>query len=562
MYSLLYKYIILLMLYCGICHTAALAQKSHLVTTSPDNHPKLVIGIVIDQMRYDYLYRYWDKYGDGGFKRLLREGFNCQNTQYNYVPTYTGPGHASIYTGTTPEWHGIVGNNWYVRERESTIYTCEDTTVQTVGSTSLAGLMSPNLLLATTITDELRLWSNMRSKVIGICLKDRGSILPAGHIPNAAYWFDGATGNWISSTYYMQQLPAWVQNFNEKQLAANYLHNSWDTYLPITDYYESLSDTQHFKNPFKNAPEAHFPYTLDTIKARGLYNNDLIRATPYGNTFTVDFAIEALQAEKMGRGDYTDFLALSFSSPDYIGHQFGVRSIEVEDCYVRLDRDIERFLKFLDKYIGKKNVLVFLTADHGGAETPAHMQSLRIPAGVISETQLQTELNEYFNHFYRTPDSLQWVSSVINQNVYFNHALAQAADVGIEDLEAMTVDLLEKIEGVVYAFDRRTLRTALPNNMQVERFRKGFHQKRSGDVVFMLEPAWFEGEYAVKGGTTHGSGYNYDTHIPLLWYGWRIKAGESARPVWITDIAPTLANFLHLMEPNAAIGTPISGLTK
>ncbi len=295
--------------------------------------PKLVVGIVVDQMRYDYLYRYWSKYGRGGFRRLLGEGFSYENAHYNYVPTYTGPGHASIYTGTTPSMHGIVGNNWFVREEGKGTYVTEDKTVQAVGGTAAAGQQSPHYMLTSTITDELRLATNFQSKVIGVCIKDRGSILPAGHSANAAYWYDGSNGAFISSTFYQDSLPQWVRKFNAQNRAVRYLDKPWETLLPLAQYTESTADEVAWEGAFKGEAKPVFPHNLpalsgalaaagqsnlqaDAAKAPVVTtrNLDLIRSTPFGNSLTTDFALETIRAERLGQRGQTDFLALSFSS--------------------------------------------------------------------------------------------------------------------------------------------------------------------------------------------------------------------------------------------------------
>ncbi len=306
-------------------------------TRKPDTSPKLVLGIVVDQMRYDYIYRFWNKYGNGGFKRLVNEGFFCRNTHYNYMPTYTAPGHASIYTGTTPAVHGIVGNNWFVKEENKSTYCTDDKTVKTVGSTSAAGEMSPANMWSSAITDELRLVSNFQSKVIGISLKDRSSILPAGHLANAAYWFDSQNGAFITSTHYMQDLPSWAAKFNAQDKAKEYLSKSWTTLLPVQQYTESLPDDNPFEGLFKGEQKPVFPHNLPEIFKQDGY--EAIRYTPFGNSMVTDFALTAILAEKLGKGAATDFLAISYSSTDYIGHRYGPRAIELEDTYLRLDED-------------------------------------------------------------------------------------------------------------------------------------------------------------------------------------------------------------------------------
>ncbi len=311
-------------------------------TAKSNSKPKLVVGIVVDQMRYDYLTRFESKFGNGGFNRMISEGFNCKNNHFNYVPTYTGPGHTSIYTGTTPKYHGIISNNWYDKSTKETVYCAGDDTVASVGTDNKAGKMSPHRMQTTSFADENRLFTQGRGKTIGISLKDRGAILPAGHTANAAYWFHGRDeGSWISSSFYMNELPKWVSDFNTSEAAESYL-KVWNTLYEISTYTESGTDENNFEGGFKGKDKATFPYDLAALSKdnRGF---DILKATPYGNSLTTDFAIAAIKAEELGQDDITDVLTVSFSSTDYVGHNFGVNSKEVEDTYIRLDKDIERF---------------------------------------------------------------------------------------------------------------------------------------------------------------------------------------------------------------------------
>lgn len=353
--------------------------------------PKLVVGIVVDQMRWDYLYRYYDRYQANGFKRILNEGFTCENTYINYVPTVTAIGHSTIYTGSVPAIHGITGNDFIIEATGKNMYCTDDTTVSTVGSSSNAGKMSPRNLLASTITDELKLATNFRSKVIGISLKDRGSILPAGHAANAAYWFDNATGNWITSTFYVNALPSWVNKFNDQKLPEKYLKQDWNTLYDIKTYVQSSPDDNPYEGKFSGSTTSTFPVKTSTLFTNKNY--DIIRSTPYGNTLTVDMAKAAIDNEQLGNNVVTDFLAVSFSSPDYIGHKFGVNAIEVEDTYLRLDMDIANLLSYLDTKVGKGNYIVFLTADHGAAHNPNFLIDNKIPAGYFAGGQVQKDLN-------------------------------------------------------------------------------------------------------------------------------------------------------------------------
>src|SRR5215218_2953988 len=379
--------------------------------------PKLVVGIVIDQMRWDYLYRYYDRYKENGFKRMLNEGFSCENTFINYIPTVTAIGHSTVYTGSVPAIHGIAGNDFIIQASGKTMYCTEDTTVATVGSSSDEGKMSPRNLLTSTITDELKLATNFRSKVIGISLKDRGSILPAGHAANAAYWFDNATGNWITSTYYMKELPAWVKQFNSQKLPEKYLKQDWNTLYDIKTYVQSTVDQNRYEGKFMANAVSSFPIKTSTMFENGF---DIIRSTPYGNTLTMEMARAAIENEQLGKNVVTDFLALSFSSPDYIGHKFGVNAIETEDTYLRLDKDLGSLFTYLDRKLGAGNYVAFLTADHGAAHNPNLLIDNKIPAGYWSGGQFMKELNIQLDQNFHVPDI---VISFSNSQVHLNNSV-------------------------------------------------------------------------------------------------------------------------------------------
>lgn len=515
--------------------------------------PKLVVGIVVDQMRYDYLYRYWDKYGDEGFRKLVKQGFNFKNNQYSYVPTYTGPGHASIYTGSIPALNGIIGNNWYSRERNEMVYCVEDETVSTVGSTSDAGKMSPANLLTTTITDELRLATNMGSKVIGVGLKDRGSILPAGHLGNTAYWFDSPTGNWITSTYYRSDLPQWVQAFNKQKYPDQYLGEPWNTLLPIAEYTESTADDVPWEETLPGEEKPVFPHNLPAIREK---DYELLRSVPAGNTITKDFALAALRGENLGKGDFTDFLAVSFSTIDYIGHKFGPNSIEAEDALLRLDREIGELINEIEQEVGKGEVLFFLTADHGAAHVPAFLKENNIPAGVASSGTVRDSAEAYLDRIYGSGD---WVEQYTNQQVYLNRELIDNKKLNLMDVQQRVATYVMRLESVMRAVAAGTLQNTNWGRGLMGLVESGYNAQRSGDVIILLEPGWFEGG---SKGTTHGSYSNYDTHVPLIWFGWNVEPGESSVPTEIADIAPTIAAWLYIQEPNGSVGRPLQEYMK
>ena len=517
--------------------------------------PKLIVGIVVDQMRVDYLTRYESKFGEGGFKKLIKGGYFNKNANFNYVPTYTGPGHASIFTGSVPRVNGIISNDWYDKKTGKNMYCAQDETVTTVGSTSNAGKMSPRNMLTTTIGDEMRLATNMQAKVIGISQKDRASILPTGHTANAAYWYDGSNGAFITSTFYMQQLPLWVIAFNDKKLPEKYLSQDWTTLLPIASYSESLPDDNAFEGLFKGESKPVFPHKLAELKEKNKGLN-MIRATPFGNSLTKDFALEAIKNEQLGADAVTDLLSVSFSSTDYVGHQYGINAIETEDTYLRLDKDLEELINYLEKNIGKDNFVIFLTADHGGAHNAAYLQSLKVPAGLIDEKGIEDAMKAHLKEVFG--DTL--VMSFSNQQFFLNHTTLAKNKLKLKEVTMEAARFALTLEGVANAYSLYdVIASSQSNDVALSRIYMGFNDVRSGDVILNYLPAYLD--YG-KTGTTHGAAYSYDTHVPLLWYGWKINQGSSYEPVNISDIAPTLSSFLDISFPNGCGGKPIGGLVK
>ncbi|MFT4031874.1 MAG: alkaline phosphatase family protein [Siphonobacter sp.] len=520
-------------------------------TTLPDR-PKLVVGIVVDQMRYDFLFRYASKYSKGGFKRLLGEGYNCAYTHYNYMPTITAPGHTSIYTGSIPAIHGIVGNEWFDRGLGREVYCTEDSTVVASGGTgSPAGKMSPKNVLATTITDQLRIATNFKSRVIGVSQKDRGAIIPAGHTAEAAYWFDSRDGSWISSTFYMNDVPNWVKAFNAKKLPNKYLEKPWTTLLPIEQYTESTADDMPYESPIPGEKKPVFPHEVAGT-FQGFYEN--FRKTPFGNSITKDFAIEVLKNEKLGKGEATDFLAVSFSSTDYVGHSFGPNSIETEDTYLRLDRDIEELLSFLDTWVGKENVLVFLSADHGVSDVWEFSQEHHIEAGSLQ--QVTKTVRQALNDAYGEAD---WIQYFGNYQLYLNPEVLKAKKLTFSQVYPLVKEtLMTKIKGIANVLDLHDFASLQINDNQAYFVKNGYNLKRGGDFMIVTQPGWIDG-YA-RNGTGHGTPSNYDTHIPCLFYGWKVPHGRTGANTYVADIAATLSYMLDILEPSGCIGKPVEDL--
>ncbi len=512
--------------------------------------PKLVVGIVVDQMRYDYLTRFYNKYGDGGFKRMINEGFNCKNNHYNYVPTYTGPGHASVYTGTTPKYHGIIANDWYDKTLKASVYCAGDKTVQSVGTASTAGQMSPRRMKTTSFADENRLFTQLQGKTIGISIKDRGAILPAGHTANGAYWFNGKEeGNFITSSFYMNSLPNWVNAFNNSDTAENYL-KVWNTLYNINTYTESGSDLNAFEAGFKGKETATFPYDLSVLKTenRGF---DILKATPYGNSIVADFAIAAIDGEQLGKDAITDVLTVSFSSTDYVGHNFGVNSKELEDTYIRLDKDLERILKTLDAKVGVGEYTVFLTSDHGAVEVPAYLQSVNIPAGYFNREGLKEKLEAFLFKQFNVSNVIENIS---NNQIFLDRARLQLLDIDVDNVQDALVNELITYKDIEKVYSAKTMQTAAFTTGIEKLLQNGYNQKRSGDVIMVKSPAVIS--YG-RTGSTHGSALNYDTHVPLLFFGKGIAKGSTITKTEITDIAPTISALLGVSFPNGATGQPL-----
>lgn len=531
------------------------AQKTTAAKTDASvRRPKLVIGIMVDQMRWDFLYRYHDRYAsNGGFKRMMNQGFNCENTFIPYAPTVTACGHTTVYTGSVPAIHGITGNAWWDYEKNRTVYCSEDKTVKTVGSSSAAGEMSPRNNFATTICDELRLATNFRNKVIGIAIKDRGGILPAGHSANAAYWYDGGSGNWITSTYYMNDLPQWVKNFNSKKVTDAFYEKGWNTLYPINTYTQSTKDENNYEAKAFGSDQKGFPYDLKRFTGK---NYSAVSVTPYGNTMTMMMAKDAIAYEEMGKDSITDFLAVSFSSPDYVGHSFGPNSIEVEDTYLRLDKDLGELFDYLDKMVGKDQYLAFLTADHGVAHVPGFLTEHKLPGGAVDDNKLVSDLNTILNEKYGKNGL---VLSAYNYQISLNHNEIDSSKLDRDKIVSDVIRYAKNIQGIDRVFEIDELMEQ-PMQMDVKnRLANGWHPKRSGDIQLIFSPGWIDGGSV---GTTHGLWNPYDSHIPLVWYGWGIKPGKTNQELHMTDIAATLAALLRIQMPNGCVGKPILSIVQ
>lgn len=515
--------------------------------------PKLIVGIVVDQMAYEYLYRFQAHYREGGFKRLMNEGTNARNMHYNYVPTYTGPGHASIYTGTTPSNHGIVANDWYDYPSDSELNCVYDAKAKSVGTDSEKGNYAPTRLKVTTITDQLKM-TKPGAKVISMSIKNRGAILPGGHLSDGTFWFDDTNGKFISSTYFMKELPQWVNEFNDKKLADKYSSSQWNTYFPIEKYKESIADNVPYEHLLGTSKAPVFPYDLNKISTKD-DQYQILTATPFGNQILNDLAIDAIKKTDLGKDNITDFLTISFSSTDLVGHLFGPQSKEIQDTYIRLDLEIERLLNTLDISIGRGDYTVFLTADHAVVPVPQYLTDNNLPGGYVFLKDETSKINDSLKSKF----GKDLIIHSTNLNFYYDRQYMNENSITNEEVDKIVVPALEAIYGVKAVYTRNELMHSCGDRW-FDMVQAGFHPKESGDVILILESGFLAksspSEITGKG-TSHGSPFAYDTHVPFLIYGKGIPKKQIVRKTTIVDIAPTIAHLLNISFSHATIGDPI-----
>lgn len=546
------RYVIFFLLILTFSNVTA-QQKAKSTYPSTVARPKLVVGIIVDQMRWDYLYRYYSRYGNGGFKRLVNDGFSAENTLIPYTPTLTACGHASVYTGTVPAINGIIGNNWFDPQLGRDVYCVEDKNIKTVGNNSPEGLMSPKNLLVTTVTDELRLATNFKSKVISISIKDRGAILPGGHTANGAYWYDDLSGTFITSSHYMNELPDWVKQFNARKWPDHFFAKDWNTLYPIETYINSDADNKPYERLFKDEKTPTFPHLFKQYVGK---NYSMMASMPYGNTITLEMAKAAINAEKLGQTGNTDFLAVSLSSTDYVGHQFGPNSVEAEDTYLRLDQDLAALFANLDQKVGKGNYLVFLTADHGATHVPAFSKENKMPGNGFSTRRFKPELDSLISAKFKVKKA---IFALINNQVIFDHEAIREAKADYNQIKQLTVDYLVKQDGILNAVDIKNINNSTVPPEIKTKIINGYNARRSGDVYYLYDA----GAYPSTGpGTGHGAWNPYDSHIPAVFMGWGVKPGKTNKEYYMTDIAPTISALLRIQQPSGSVGHVITELIK
>ena len=525
----------------------------------PPEKPRLVVGIVIEQLRYDHIERFRDRFGDGGIKKLINEGTYFRNANFQYMLTQSAPGYATISTGAEPSSNGIPSDSWYLPLRNELIYSTKDAAVNPVGGSFESGLHSPVNLQASTFADELKMSTNRNAKVYSIGIKENSAILSAGHSADGVFWFDNTTGTWMSSTYYTDSLPSWVTDFNALNSSESYLSGTWEPFRQADVYKDCQPDTNSFETGFGSVN--FFPYDLKKIRSKEVTGPktgySLLRETPYANSLTTSFALRLIDQEKLGRDDVTDFLSICYSATDYIGHRFGPTSMEMGDAVLRLDDEIRYLLTYLNDSIGKRNILVYFTSTHGISEIPSILEKSRIPSGYFRQNQAVQLLRSYINAVYGEGD---WVKGYSERQVFLNRTLIEDARLPLEDVQKKVARFLAQFSGVAAAYPYSAFEANDFSNGNLRRIMNNFSPQRSGDVIITLNPGWVEkeGDYV----TNHNSPYECDSHVPLIWYGWIVNRETVTRKVNMTDIAATLSSLCKVPFPNACTGEPMNELLR
>lgn len=538
--------VILFICFCFITYS----QEAYI----PPDRPKLVIGIIVEQLRFDQIEKFRDRFSDNGIKRLLNEGTFYRNAEYDYILTQSAPGFATISTGAEPAFHGITSDSWYLPLRNEQIYCTKDISVNPVGGSYESGLHSPANLVASTFSDELKMSTNRKAKVFAVGIKESAAILGAGHAADGAFWFDNVSGTWMTSSYYMQNLPSWVNDFNAARHPEKYLNSIWNLFKPVGYYSACLPDTNRHESGFGGIN--FFPYDLRKIAQKSERKQDrdfsMLRETPFSDALTTQFVLRLIENEQLGKDEVTDYLSVCYSSTDYIGHRFGPSSVEMADAIFRIDYEIEMLLKSLNENIGKKNILVYFTSAHGVSEVPSVLESNRIPAGVFRQNQSLQLLRSYLNAVYGEGD---WVKGYSEKQFFLNRTLIEDARIPLEEIQKKVARFVVQFSGVAAAYPISYFEANDFGNGNLKKILNNFSPQRSGDVIIVLNPGWIETESGYV--TNHNSPYEYDIHVPLIWYGWTVDRLSVTRKVNITDIAPTLSTLCRIPFPNASTGEPM-----
>ena len=517
----------------------------------PSEKPQLIINIQISQFRYDYIPRFWDKLSDQGFKRMINRGSYCENTSYHYLFSDVGVGSATIATGTNPSQHGIIARSWYNNLSDGIVDYVYDEKSNTIGGSWEAGKFSPSKLMTSTYADEIKISNNFQSKVIGVSMAPAPAIFSTGYTADGVYWFNAEEGTFISSSYYMDSLPKWVVDFNAKEFASVYIENDWNTLLPMSEYTASLLDNNDYEPGIFG--QKVFPYSLKDLskKFKRKEKFEVLQYTPFGMNLLKDFAISAIVGEGLGNDEYTDVLTISFTETENIGNLFGPLSVEMEDLVLRLDKEIAHLLDFVEQNLGRENVLVILTAEHGVSHLPEYLKDHKIPSGYFNAGSSISLLASYMNNIYGKGD---WIKQYHGQQIYLNRTLIEDAKLDLSEVQTNVANLMLQFTGVANTMTASTLQATNFTSGVFSDMQNGYNQKRSGDVLIQFTTGWAENPITSDELTIP---YGHDPRVPLIWYGWKIGRNTVRRPVDLTDIAPTISTLLEIAYPNSSSGTPI-----
>lgn len=508
--------------------------------------PRLVVRVVVEQMRYEMLLRYWDRFGDDGFKKLVDEGVVCRNAKIGYAYPQRSSGFATIATGSFPSMHGVVSDQWYDRLSSGSTQAVENPGYHGVGGESANGRYAPHHLLASTTGDEMKLM-NSRSKVYSLGLHPASAVLGAGKMSDGAFWFEDETANWMTNTFYMDSLPRWVRDFNGKDLENLYMDRKWELSYPEDTYTASTADDHESEEGFMLLYRHQFPYNLKTLR-RKAHGYKYLKYTPFGNTYTKDFALALITHEKLGEDEHTDLINIAFSASAYVNQLFGPRSVEMEDLYLRLDRQIAHLLTFLEENFSRDRVLFVLTSDRGAADTYPFRKEKGLAAKEFNPRQGMTLLRSYLNVVYE-PD--QWISGYSHRQIYLNHSLIDQKGYDIGDFQEKVSRFMVKKSGVSYALKATTIKNSSYSEGMMQMIQNSFHPARSGDVFLVLEPGITEKP------DRSGSIYSYDTHVPMMWWGNGFPQGTINDEIHLRDVAPTISYLLDIPYTDASFGKPI-----
>lgn len=531
--------------------------------------PRLVLQITVDQMRADLPMRYYDRLGAGGLRMLLDSGVFYRNAHHAHANTETIVGHTTLATGTHPSVHGMIGNTWFDHETGFTTYNVEDgryrlltrgadvdenVEIDPTQRAARSEGRSPAAILVTTLADELRSNTNGNAKAFGVSVKDRGAISMAGH-SGTAYWFSKAGGEFVTSNYYLDGYPAWVNEWNEAGHVQGYAGTSWELLHDKKTYLFGDSDDREWETDIAGFGRV-FPHAYGS--ADSPYLTTLLTLSPAGDELVLDFAKTLLVEEQLGKDDTTDYLSVSFSSTDYVGHIFGPSSLEAEDNILRLDRTLADLLDFVDKKVGIENTLIVLSSDHGGSDAPGYLNSLSIPAGYIKPDTWDKEaaIGRLKAHFGIEGEIFE---TYAHPYLYFSTEVLENDGVDKEALEAAVVQELSKFPGVSLAVSSSALRKgSLPDTHIYRSVINNFNSKRSGNVYVVFEPNWFINDFdGLTVAATHGSPWQYDTSVPIIFAGYGLSQAVIDRKVHTIDIAATLAAVCNIKVPSGAVGLPM-----